>query len=123
MHYRTKLMLAYHHSGRPQQLADLVKNTDAHFHEGGRWTDGNIAEFGKTCEACGLHEQAVGYLTEAIALHKRANGQIVLGDATLSDWYQSLANAHSSLGHTKQAVEAAEGAIICWSFQQNERQN
>ncbi len=123
MHYRTMLMVAYHRAQRPQQLVDLVKNIDAHFHEGGRWTDGNVAEFGKTCGACSLNEQAVGYLTEAISLHQRANGQIVLGDATLSDWYQNLANAHSALGHTKEAVDAASGAIVCWSPRQDQRRD
>jgi hypothetical protein len=121
MHYRTMLMLAYHRAKRPQQLLDLVKNTDTYFHKGGRWTDGNVAEFGKTCGACGLNENAVSYLAEAISLRQRANGQVVLGDAALSDWYQHLANAHSSLGHTREAVDAASGAIICWSPRQNER--
>lgn len=123
MHYRTLLMLAYHRSQRPQQLLDLVKNTDAHFHEGGRWTDGAVAEFGKSCGACGLSENAVAYLTEAISLHQRANDQIVLGDAALSDWYQNLANAYSALGHIKEAVDAASGAIVCWSPRQNERRD
>jgi autotransporter-associated beta strand protein len=121
MHYRTMLMVAYHRARRPDQLLALVKSTDAHFHEGGRWTDGNVAEFGKTCGACELHEKAVAYLTEAISLHQRAHGQVVLGDGTLSDWYQHLAGAHSALGHTKEAVDAASGAIVCWSSQQNER--
>jgi tetratricopeptide (TPR) repeat protein len=123
MHYRTMLMIAYHRAERPQQLLDLVKNTDAHFHAGGRWTDGNVSEFGKACESCGLHEKAVGYLTEAISLHQRANGQIVLGDATLSDWYQHLANSHSALGHIKEAVDAASGAIVCWSPRQDQRRD
>ena len=123
MHYRTMLMVAYHRAQRPQQLLDLVKNTDTYFHEGGRWTDGNVAEFGKTCSACGLHKEAVAYLTEAISLHQRANGQVVLGDATLSDWYQNLANAHSALGHTKEAVDAASGAIVCWSPRQDQRRD
>ncbi len=123
MHYRTMLMVAYHRSERSEQLANLLEKTEAHFHEGGRWNESNVSELGKACESCGLHEKAVAYLTEAIALHQRANGQVVLGDATLSDWYQHLANSHSALGHTKEAVDAACGAIVCWSPRQDQRRD
>jgi hypothetical protein len=123
MRYRTQLMVAYHRSQRRQQLLDLVKSTDTYFHQGGRWTDVNVAEFGEACGECALEQNAVAYLTEAISIHQRTNGQVVLGDAALSEWYQHLASAHSALHHTEEAVDAASGAIVCWSPRQNERRD
>jgi predicted Zn-dependent protease len=121
MHYRTRLMTAYFHSQRPEQLAELVKQIESHFHEAGRWTEGNIAEFAKGCLSCGLAERAVGYFNEAIALRQRANPGGGLGDVTLSDWYQHLAQAQSALGHTRAAVDAASAAIVCWGPRHDQR--
>jgi hypothetical protein len=123
MHYRTQLMLAYHKSQRPDQLASLVKSVDEHFHQQGRWNESNIAAFGMACVDCNLNDQAVGYLSEAISLHKRDRGQRVLGDNTLSYWYQRLADAHSALGQTKEAVDAASGAIVCWGPRTDQRRD
>ena len=119
--YRTRLMAAYFHSQRPEQLLELVKQTDTHFHAGGRWTEGNIAEFAKGCQGCNLLEQSVGYFNEAISLHQRNNPGHGPGDVTLSDLYQHLAQAHSTLGQTRQAVDAASGAIICWGTRHDQR--
>jgi hypothetical protein len=121
IHYRTLLMVAYHHSQRPQQLAELVQQTDAYFHQAGRWTEGNIAHFASGCLSCALHERAVGYFDEAIALHQRAGGSR-LNDATLSNYYGQLAEAHSALGHTQEAVDAASAAIVCWGPREHHRQ-
>ena len=121
MTYRTQLMAAYYHSMRPEQLATLVKQIDTHFHAEGRWTEGNIAEFGKSCLGCNLNELAVGYLNEAISLHQRDHGGRTLNDATLSDFYQHLAGAQSRLGRTKEAVDAASAAIVCWGPRHNHR--
>ncbi|HLQ47327.1 MAG TPA: hypothetical protein VK137_21460, partial [Planctomycetaceae bacterium] len=121
MNYRTLLMVAYHHSKRPEQLAELVQQTDAHFHAGGRWTEGNVAEFARGCSSSNLREKAVGYFTEAIALHQRSNPGSGLGDGTLSSLYQWLALDQSALGHTKEAVEAASAAIVCWDTRHHER--
>jgi tetratricopeptide (TPR) repeat protein len=119
--YRTRLMAAYFHSQRPEQLIELVKQTDTHFHAGGRWAEGNIAEFAKGCLGCNLLELSVGYFNEAIALHQRNNPGHGPGDVSLSDWYQHLAQAHSTLGQTRQAVDAASGAIICWGPRHDQR--
>ena len=70
MNYRTRLMVAYFHSQRPEQLAELVKQTEDYFHKEGLWVEGNIAEFGHACLGCNLLEKAVGYLNEAISLHQ-----------------------------------------------------
>ncbi len=121
MTYRTQLMAAYYHSQRPEQLATLLKQTDAHFHADGRWTEANIAQFGKACLGCNLIELSVGYLSEAISLHQRDNGGRTLNDAALSDYYQHLAQAQSRLGRTKEAVDAASAAIVCWGTTHNSR--
>lgn len=121
IHYRTLLMVAYHHSQRPEQLAELVKQIDTHFHTGGRWTEGNVAQFAHGCLSCNLHEIASGYFNEAIALHQRSNPGSGLGDRTLSDLYQHLAQSQSALGHTKEAVDAASAAIVCWGPRDDHR--
>ena len=121
MHYRTLLMTAYFCSQRPEQLATLVKQTDEFFHKEGRWVEANIAEFGKACLGTQLNEQAVGYLNEAISLHQRDHGGRTLNDAGLSDFDQHLAEAQSRLGRTKEAVEAASAAIICWGMTHSNR--
>ncbi len=121
MTYRTQLMAAYHHSQRPEQLATLLKQTDAHFHADGRWTEGNIYEIGKACLGCNLYELSVGYLNEAISLHLRDYGARGLNDATLSYQYDHLADAQSSLGRTKEAVDAASAGIVCWGPRTDQR--
>ncbi len=121
MTYRTQLMAAYHNSQRPEQLATLVKQIDTDFHTNGRWTEGNIATFGKGCLGCNLNEQAVGYLNEAISLHQRDHGGRTLNDAALSDFYQHLAQAQSRLGRTREAVDAASAAIVCWGSRHDHR--
>ncbi len=123
MTYRTQLMAAYHHSQRPEQLATLVQETDKHFHADGRWSEGNIYEIGKACLGCQLNEQAVGYLNEAISLHLRDYGSRGLNDATLSYQYDHLADALSRLGRTREAVDAASAAIVCWDQRMDQRQH
>ena len=119
--YRTQLMEAYYHTHQPQRLAELVKQTDEHFHAGGRWTEGNIGQFAAACRACELLDKAVGYYNEAISAHQRANPGSGLGDGGLSNWYQQLADVQASLHHTKEAVDAASAAIVCWSPRHNQR--
>ncbi len=123
MEFRTRLMKAYFRSQRPQQLAELIEQTDAYFHTGGRWTEGNIAEFGRGCQGCNQFERAVRYLTEAVALHQRANPGAGLNNGTLAGYYSVLAYSNSDLGRTKEAVEAASAAIICWAPKRSERAN
>lgn len=121
MEFRTRLMKAYFRSQRPQQLAELTQQTDDFFHAGGRWTEGNIAEFGRGCQGCSQFEHAVRYLTEAVALHQRANPGAGLNNGTLAGYYSALAYANSDLGRTKEAVEAASAAIVCWAPNRSER--
>ena len=121
IHYRTQLMIAYHHSQRPEQLAALYHQIDTHFHTGGRWTEGNVAQFARGCSSCNMHERAASLFNEAIALHQRGNPRSGLNDSTLSDLYQNLALSQSALGHTKEAVDAASAAIVCWGPRNNHR--
>lgn len=112
--FRVLLMQAYFHSQRPQQLAELIQQTHDYFHQEGRWTEHNAAVFGGGCSSCDDYERAVGYLTEAVALHQRANPGSGLNDSTLSSYYGSLASTYSALGRTAKAVNAASAALICW---------
>ena len=115
-------MIAYFRSQQHDQLVELVKQTADHFHKGGLWNEGNVAEFARGALGSNLLDQAAGYYQEAISLHQRSNPGSGTGDITLSMMYQQLADAQSPLGHTKAAVEAASGAVVCWGSHQSERQ-
>ncbi len=120
MSYRTMLMLAYHRTQRPEQLAQLVTQTHEHFHSGGRWTEANIRIFGQGCSSCERWDAAIGYFEEAIALHQRSGSST--NDHVLSDMYQHVARAQSALGRTREAVDAASAAIVCWDSRHEHRQ-
>lgn len=119
--FRTQLMTAYFRSKRPRQLTDLIQQTHEHFHENGRWTEANAAALGRGCVECQHSESAVQYLSEAIALHQRANPGSGLNNAILANYYASLASANSQLGRTREAVDAASAAIVCWGPTRRER--
>jgi autotransporter-associated beta strand protein len=121
MLYRAQLMRAYHHAKRPQQLAELLKQTDAHFSAGGRRTDANLAELAKAASDCELYREAVGYFNEAITARRRRDDVPAVNDDSLSTWHQQLAHAHSQLGRTREAVEAASGAVVAWSLRHERR--
>lgn len=121
MTYRTQLMVAYFHSERPAQLQELVTQTDAHFRQEGRWTESNMASLAAACVQCRLDEAAIGYWNEVIPLHQRTQPNQGIGNGTLSHYYQQLALAHSRLGHTAEAVDAASSAIVSWGSQQDRR--
>jgi tetratricopeptide (TPR) repeat protein len=114
MSYRTQLMVAYHRSRRPAQLQTLLARTDEHFRQQGRWTEGAISSLAHTCVECALYEEAVGYYGEVIPLHQRTQPNQGIAGGTLSEYYRQLALAHSNLGQTAEAVDAAAGAIIAW---------
>ncbi len=123
MNYRTELMAAYFHSERPEQLSRLIEQTDSHFHQAGRWTVENIAQFAQGCEDAEEWEKAVTCLTEAIALHQRSKPASGLNDYELSNYYVSLASAESNLQHTEAAVTAASAAIVCWDARHEQRKH
>ncbi len=119
--YRTQLMEAYFRSERPGQLQELLAQTDAHFRQEGRWTESNIAALAAACVQCQLNEAAVGYWNEVIPLHQRTQSNQGIGNGTLSHYYQQLALAHSRLGQTAEAVDAAAAAIVSWGSQKDRR--
>ncbi len=121
INYRTLLMTAYHHSQRPEQLTDLIQQMDAHFHQGGRWTEANVVAFAHGSFSCDEWDRAIGYFNEAISLHQRTNLGHGLNDAALSNLYRHVALAQSKLGHTCEAVDAASAAIVCWSARHERR--
>ena len=118
---RTELMEAYSHTRCPQQLSELVKQTEQYFHKEGRWHESNIAQLAQGCLDCRLYDEAIAYFNEAISAHQRANPGAGLGDGTLLNWYQQLAQAYSALHHTNDAVEAASAAVVCWDPRQSQR--
>lgn len=122
MLYRTDLMTAYFNSQRPEQLETLIGQTNLYFHEGGRWSEVNVAQFGAGCIAAQEWKRAKDYFTEAIALHQRTHSGSGLNDNTLSQYYQNLASVESVLGNTKDAVTAAMSSIVCWSARHEHRQ-
>jgi len=71
--YRTSLMSAYFHAQRPEQLTSLIEQTDAHFHEGGRWTKNNVAQFAAGCLNVEQLARVKQYYTESIAIHQRSS--------------------------------------------------
>jgi tetratricopeptide (TPR) repeat protein len=115
------LMVAYHHSKRPEQLAELIQRTDEFFHQAGRWTEDNVAQFARGCLECSEWDRAIGYFKEAIALRQRGDSGQGLNDETLSELYRHLALAHSAVGRTREAVDAASAAIVCWSLRHEHR--
>ena len=123
MLYRTELMAAYFHSQRPEQLSRLIEQTDSHFHQAGRWTEANIAQFAHGCESAQEWEKVKTYIAEAIALHQRSNPTSGFNDNVLSSYYQNLASAESNLQQTEAAVTAASAAIVCWDARHQERIN
>jgi tetratricopeptide (TPR) repeat protein len=121
--YRTRLMICYFRTKRADQLRELQAQTAEHFHKEGRWTAANIAELAKACLQTELNQLSADYFREAISLYQRQRPGASAGDATLSSWYQDQARAYSALGRTKEAVDAASSAVVCWGAHQNERKD
>ncbi|MBS0205608.1 MAG: hypothetical protein JSS49_22120 [Planctomycetes bacterium] len=119
--FRKDLLLAYFKTERFQQLGELIPQTHDDFHAGGRWNESAAADLGDACLQCGELERAVQYLSEAITLHQRANSDSGLNDDILSGYYAQQATAYSDLGRTREAVDAASAALVCWGSQHEER--
>lgn len=121
--YRTLLVKAYRRSGRQQQMRELLADTDAHFRQGGRWTESNIAHLAAVCLEEELYAKASGYYGEVIPLHQRTAPNRGIGGYTLSGYYTSQARAFSGQGKTREAVDAAAAGVIAWGANQSNRQN
>jgi len=114
MQYRVWLMHAYFCTNRQAELAELLKQTDAYFHEANRWNEGALAALGASCLENQLYEQSVAYYKELIPLHQRTQPRRGIGNGTLSDYYGKMALAYAGLKKTAEAVDAACGAIVSW---------
>jgi predicted Zn-dependent protease len=112
--YRTTLMFAYFKLERKQQMMDLLKETDEHFHKENRWTESVMAHLAGSCSTCELWEQSATYYSNAIMQRRRTNPMAASGDATLSSYYSAQSETFLRLGQTKQAVDAAASGIVCW---------
>ncbi len=121
--YRTKLMHAYFRTGKQAELLALLKQTDAHFHEKDRWTEGVLAALAESCLENRLFAQAVAYYEELIPRRERDHPRGGGADGTLSNYYAHAARAYAGLGNTKKAVEMASGAIVSWGPNQEQRKH
>jgi len=122
MNYRTRLMTAYYHSQRPEQLRQTYNRTLADFQKEGQWTDDNIAAVAYACLTTGLNEEARQLFTDAVTRRQRSSATRGMGDESLSRWYQHLALANANLKRTADAVDAASSAIVCWPSTHHRRQ-
>jgi tetratricopeptide (TPR) repeat protein len=121
MKYRTALLTSYTRSSRPEQRDELLAQIDEHFRGGGRWTEANIALLAATCVEVQLDETAVKYYGELIPLAQRTRPNRGIGEGTVSSYYQRLSQSHTRLGNTKEAVDAASGAIVAWGPRHDQR--
>ncbi|MGA2032621.1 MAG: VIT domain-containing protein [Thermoguttaceae bacterium] len=123
LQYRVWLMNAYFKTGKPQQLATLLKETHDYFHQDNRWNENAMAMLGRSCLENAVYQAAVDYLQEAIALHQRTAPRRGIGDGTLSGYYGDQARAFAGLKKTPEAVDAAAAAVVSWGRNINNRNN
>jgi hypothetical protein len=121
MHYRCELITAYHHTARGTQRNELLAETDKLFRDGGRWIEGNLSQLARCVHDNSLHEETIKYVDELIPLHQRNHRTRGIGEGTLSTYYMWLADAHSYLKQTKEAVDAAAAAIVAWGPRHDQR--
>jgi len=120
--HRTNLMISYYHAKRPQQVREVYGQVQADFRKQGLWTDQAMGQLADACHACGLEEEARQLYSDAISRRQRSSPTRGIGDEQLSNWYRQLASTYASLKKTPEAVEAASGAIVCWSPRHNQRE-
>jgi len=121
IHHRTRLMMAWFKTAKPDKLRATLATADEHFHAGGRWTENNMAALARACLNTQLYTESVKYYDELIPLRKRTHGRRRGGDGTLSEYYRYLGQAHLGLKQTVKAVDAACGAIVVWGRTQRNR--
>ena len=113
--YRTLLFTAYHRTDRRRELGEAFAVAETHFRHKDRWGEGPMAALAHSAVECKLYPRAVAILGELISLHQRTQPNRGIGNGTLSRYYQDLAAAHSALGQTTEAIDAASGAIVSWA--------
>ncbi len=114
LHDRVRLMRAYFHTNRPQDLLTLLKETDSLFHKKNLWNESVIATLGASCLENRLFTESMAYYNEAISRHQRTQPRRGIDNGVLSSYYAQLARACAGLGKTAEAVDAAGGAIVSW---------
>ncbi|MAG93686.1 MAG: hypothetical protein CMJ48_08050, partial [Planctomycetaceae bacterium] len=123
MHYRCELITAYHQTARGEQRSDLMKETIELFRQGGRWNESNLSQLARCVHDNSLHQRTIALVGELIPMHQRSHPTRGIGEGSLSTYYLWLADAHSSLKHTQQAVDAASAAIVSWGPRHDQRRH
>ncbi|MCH7728185.1 MAG: hypothetical protein IH991_17165, partial [Planctomycetes bacterium] len=119
--YRTQLMVLYYHTARKDDLLAQLKATHDYFHLENRWNESVMATLANSCYNTELYKQSADYYTEAIGVHQRSHPNRGIGNGTLSGYFSQLAYVNQKLGRTKEAVDAAAGAIVSWGRNQSNR--
>lgn len=123
MRYRCQLITAYHQTRRGEQRSALMVETIKVFRQDGRWTEGNVAQLASCSNDNGLYGRTIHLTGELIPMHQRAQPNRGIGQGTLPMYYVWLANAHSKLKHTADAIDAAAAAIVSWGPRHDQRRN
>ena len=114
-------MHAYFRTARQAELLTLLEETDEFFHAKDRWGEQPLSRLAHSTLQNELFEQAVAYHKELIPLHERTQPNRGIGDGVLAGYYSGLANAYAGLKKTREAVEAAGGAIVAWGNRREQR--
>ena len=123
--YRTRLMVAYFHAKRPNELRTTLQEADAFFHDAARWQEQAMAALAKACLDTQLFTESVAY-HDGLIMHHRLNRQPRRRrqwHERLSAYHRQLAQAHAGLGDTDKAVAAACGAIVAWGRDRVQRRH
>ena len=123
MQYRVWLMNAYFKTGKPEQLAKLLKETHDYFHKDNRWNENAMAMLGRSCLENEIYRPAVDYLARGdcpASAHRPRRG---IGDGMLSGYYGDQARAFAGLKKTPEAVDAAAAAVVAWGSNIDNRNN
>jgi Flp pilus assembly protein TadD len=119
--YRCQLMHAFFQTGKEESMRACLKKADADFHAAKLWNESTISSLARACVLNKLFPEAVAYCKELIPLHQRIQPNRGIGNGTLSQYHTWLADAHSGLGQTLEAVDAACGAIVSWGSASDQR--
>jgi tetratricopeptide (TPR) repeat protein len=69
----------------------------------------------------GRYDRVIGYYNELIPLHQRSHKNRGIRSYSLSRYYRQLARAHSALGHTLEAMDAATSEVVLWNKTDSQR--
>jgi len=123
LRHRTELLTAYHQTDREAAFQTLLAETDQHFRQADRWTEGMIAGLATACLKNKAFAAAAGYFQQAIAMHKRTPQNAQQSNLYLSRYYADRADALAAVGDTWQAVDSASAAIVVWSREAHQRRD